>query len=170
MSRLTSNSQFFSFFLSGLTSNDQFSSFFHHFLFFQSGLTLKRPVLIIFQIFLLLTWTYSPLPVKLIFIISFFHFIFSSGLTLHCQSNSFPSFFFISFFYSSGLTLYCQSNSFVFTYLDLPSNASSRALTSSLMFTWLDLHLWCQTCWDLRLFENLDLTKLSSFVRRSFWS
>ena len=52
--------------------------------------------------------------------------------------------------FSSGLTLHCQSNSFVFTYLDLPSSASLVcALALSQLFTWLDLHLWCQ---DLLIF------------------
>ena len=81
-----------------------------------------------------------------------FHF-YSSGLTLDCQFFKFLFFhldspliaslsnfhFFIFFFYLPGLTSKCQFDC---------------ALTLSLMLTWLDLHLWCQTCWDSRLFES----------------
>ena len=102
---------------------------------------------------------------------------------------NFDSQFFQIFILYLDLPLIANFSNFNFTHLDLPSTASSFhlffffylpgltsecrfdcALTLSLMFTWLDLHFWCQTCWDLGLFENPDLTKLSSFVRRSFWS
>ena len=33
----------------------------------------------------------------------------------------------------------------------------------------LDLHLWCQACWDF-FFENSDLSEFPSSFRRSFWS
>ena len=108
--------------------------------------------------FIFFTWTYSLLPVKLIF-------IFSSGLTLYCQSNSFSSFhldllsiasqthshFFIwtysllpiififrlglpltvsSFRFSSGLT--SNGQYFLFSYLGLPLTASSFCFSSEL--------------------------------------
>ena len=74
-------------------------------------------------------WTYLWLPVLQIFI--FFHL----DLPLIASSSNFH----FSFFSLSGLTSECQFGC---------------ALTLSHMFTWLDLHLWCQTCWDSRLFEN----------------
>ena len=61
-------------------------------------------------------------------------------------------FIFPLFFYLPKLTSECQFDC---------------ALTLSLMFTWLDLHLWCQTCWYF--LKNFDLSELPSSFRRSFW-
>ena len=85
-------------------------------------------------------WTYPQLLVLQIF-------IFSSGLTSDCQ------FFKFSFFLLPELTSECQFDC---------------TLTLSVMFTWLDLHLWCQPCWYS--LKNSDLFELSSSFRRSFWS
>ena len=121
----------------------------------------------------LFIWTYSLLPVKLIF-------IFLSGLTLYRQSISLSSFhldllsiasqthfylfiwtyslspvnlLFILFFFYLSLDLPLIASSchpFFFTYLNLPPSASLLGF---------------ETFW-----KSLILTKLSSFVRRSFWS
>ena len=89
----------------------------------------------------------------------FIHFL--SGLTLNCQ-------FFKFSFFNLDLPLIASSSNFhSFFHLDLSSITSSFhlfyfiflpgltskcqfdcALTLSHMFTWLDLHLWCQPCWD----------------------
>ena len=84
---------------------------------------------------------------------------FCSSLTLESQSN-------LVLF---DLTLESQSNLFLSTYLDLPSSASLAVLS---------LYRTCLPDWtytsDARLvgirnsLKILNLTKLSSFVRRSF--
>ena len=134
-------------------------------------------------------------------------FIFSSGLTLYRQSNSFSIFYpfgrisgcqFYSFtwtylwlpllfnFFLPGLASECQFFQ-IFIYLDLPLIASFihldlssganfihlPGLTFSCQFFPSLFHLpgltsECQFYWYS--WKSLILTKLSSFVRRSFWS
>ena len=124
--------------------------------------------------FLHLDLTLTVNSFKFLFFLSFgltsianssnFHFL--SGLTSDCQFFDFSSFFyyldlplisssFHPLFYLPGLTSECQFDC---------------VLTLSLMFTWLDLHLRCQFVGIETNWKSLILTKLPSFVRRSFWS
>ena len=125
--------------------------------------------------FHLFIWTYSLSPVNLIF-------IFSSGLTLYCQSNSFSSFHLdllsiasqshfhlfiwtysllpvkLILIFSSGLTLYCQSISFSSFHLDLLSIASLIVLSLHHLY----LPDWTYTS-DARLVGIRDSLKVLDF-------
>ena len=103
----------------------------------------------IFSFFHFFIWTYSPLPVKLISII-FFHFIFLLIWTYSLLPVK------LIRIHLPGLTFECQFG-LRFDFVALVYLIGLTPLMPDL--------LGFKALWKI-----LDLTKLSSFVRRSFWS
>ena len=152
--------------ISGLTSNCQLFkfSFFHldlpliaSFSFFHSlGLTFNC------QFFKFsLIWTYSPLPVKLIFIISFYFLLIWTYSLLPVKLI-----FIIFFTHMDLLSITSQTHSYPLTWTYPRVPVLMLWLRHSCLPDWitplmLDL-LGFKTLWKI-----LDLTQLSSFVRRS---
>ena len=159
----------FSFFIFPLGLKFDYQFFQIFILSFLSGLTLNYQF---FKFSFLLIWTYPRLSVLSNF--HFFHldlplianssnFHFLSGLNSDCHLFKF------SFFIHLNLPLIANSLNFHFLSLDLP-------LIASLIVLWLYhscLPDWTYT-FNARLidifWENSNLSKLSSFVRKSFWN